>query len=150
MRRTCLAFVLVLNLTLSGLAQQAPKEGLPGLAVALEIKIRQAWQAWKDKKSDAFAAILTDEVIEVEADGKGPRGKQATLADLQSMNMQNFALSDFKFTPLGNTAALETYKAVVDFTAEGKQRRFTLAVAEVWVKRGNDWKLLHYQETEIK
>ena len=150
MRRTCLAFMLVLNLALSGLAQQAPREGRPGLAVALEIKIRQAWQAWKDKKKDAFAAILTDEVIEVEADGKGPRGKQATLADLQSMNMQNFTLGDFKFTPLGDTAALETYKAVVDLTAEGKQMHFTLAVAEVWVKRGNDWKLLHYQETEMK
>ena len=25
-----------------------------------------------------------------------------------------------------------------------------LAIVEVWVKRGSDWKLLHYQETEVK
>jgi uncharacterized protein (TIGR02246 family) len=149
MKRTFGVLSIVLVLTLTVHAGQAPKPS-PGAASSLENKIRQGWQDWKDKKKDAFAAILTDEVVEVEADGKGPRGKQATLADMQNMNIQKFALSDFKFTPLGDTAALDTYKAVVDLTAEGKQMHFTLAVAEVWVKRGNDWKLLHYQETEMK
>jgi ketosteroid isomerase-like protein len=149
MKRTFGILAIVLVLTLTAYAGQAPKQS-PSVASSLENKIRQAWQDWKDKKKDAFAAILTDEVVEVEADGKGPRGKQATLADLQNINIQKFALSDFKFTPLGDTAALETYKAVVDLTTEGKQMHFTLAVAEVWVKRGTDWKLLHYQETEMK
>jgi ketosteroid isomerase-like protein len=141
MKRIGAALVIALTLTLTAYAQQAS---------TIESKIRQAWQDWKDKKKDAFAAILTDEVVEVEADGKGPRGKQATLADLQSMNLQKFVLSDFKYTPLGDTAALETYKAVVDIGPAGKAMHYTLAVAEVWVKRGSDWKLLHYQETEMK
>ena len=149
MKRMSGALAIVLTLTLIAHSQQAPKQA-SGVASSLEAKIRQAWQNWKDKKKDAFAAILTDDVVEVEADGKGHRGKQATLADLQSMNMQKFALSDFKFTSLGDTAALATYKAVVDLTSQGKPMHFTLAVAEVWVKRGNDWKLLHYQETEMK
>jgi uncharacterized protein (TIGR02246 family) len=149
MKRMSGALAIVLTLTLIARAQQAPKQA-SSFASSLESKIRQAWQDWKDKKKDAFAAILTDDVVEVEADGKGPRGKQATLADLQSVNIQKFALSDFKFTPLGDTAALETYKAVADIGPAGKAKQYTLAVTEVWVKRGNDWKLLHYQETEMK
>jgi hypothetical protein len=143
MKRMSGALVIALTLALIAHAQQAPKP-------SLESKIRQAWQDWKDKKKDAFAAILTDEVIEVEADGKGPRGKQATLADLQNINIQKFALSDFKITMLGDAAALATYKAVADIGPVGKAKQYTLAVSEVWVKRGNDWKLLHYQETEMK
>jgi len=155
MKRAALVVAIVLAFAYAVFTQRTNKPTAVGffnqvVASALETTIRQAWQDWKDKKKDAFAKILADDVIEVEADGRGPRDKQATLADMESMTIEKYSLSDFKFTPLGGSAALETYKAIVDLTAEGQKMHVTLAITEVWVKRGNDWKLLHYQETEIK
>ena len=58
MKRTFGILAIVLVLTLTAHAGQAPKQS-PSVASRLENKIRQAWQDWKDKKKDAFAAILT-------------------------------------------------------------------------------------------
>jgi ketosteroid isomerase-like protein len=141
-----------------GFAQQAknpsatpPKSAAAGgLASALEGKIRKAWQDWKNKDRKAVSAILADDAVEVEADGRGPRDKEASLADMANMDIEKFALSDFKILPLGGSAALATYKVVLGWTAGGQKMRGALAVTEVWVKRGIEWKLLHYQETEMK
>lgn len=155
MKRTGLTVLLVLALSWVAFAQQPNKSaGMrranQSTASALEGLIRQAWQYWKDKNKEAFAKIVADDVIQVEDNGRGPRDKQATLADMESEDIHKYLLSDFKFTPLGAGAALETYKAVVDATAEGQKMHVAVAIVEVWIKRGNGWKLLHYQETEVK
>jgi hypothetical protein len=62
-----------------------------------ERMIRQAWDDFKNKKEKAFASVLADDVVEVEADGRGPRDKAATLADLHTMQIDNYSLSHFKF-----------------------------------------------------
>ena len=40
------------------------------------------------------------------------------------------------------------YRANVKF--KGAAQEYKLVVAEVWHKYGGQWKLVHYQETEIK
>jgi hypothetical protein len=155
MKRIGLTVVLVLSLSWLEFAQQPNKSPGTGpvnqsIASVLEGMIRQAWRDYKDKKREAFAKILADDVIQVEDNGRGPRDKQATLADMENVDIHKYELSDFKFTPLGASAAMETYKAVVDFTADGQNMNVAVAIVEVWVKRGKDWKLLHYQETEVK
>ena len=155
MKRTALTVVLFLALSSLGYAQQSNESaGMSrshqSIASALESMIRQAWQDYKDKNKKAFAKILADDVIQVEDNGRGPRDKKAILGDIERVDIHKYLLSDFKFTPLGAGAAMETYKAEVDFTAEGQKMHVVVAIVEVWVKRGNDWKLLHYQETEVK
>jgi hypothetical protein len=64
------------------------------------------------------------------------------------MNIEKYSLGDFKFTSLGDKAALADYRANVKF--KGAAQEYKLLVAEVWQKRGGEWKLVHYQETEVK
>lgn len=67
---------------------------------------------------------------------------------MESMNIQKYALSDFKVTPLGASAQLAQYRAEVQF--RGTPQQYKLVVSEVWQKRGAEWKLVHYHETEVK
>ena len=110
--------------------------------------IEKAWVDFEKKDAAAVSSIVSDELIEIWADGTGAHDKTSTLAGMQTMNIEKYALSDFKFTPLGEKAELVDYRANVKF--KGTAQEYKLAVSEVWQKRGGEWKLVHYQETEVK
>src|SRR5882724_2586651 len=114
----------------------------------LQTKIEQAWMDWVRKERKGVDQILADDAIEIWADGSGPHDKKATLDGMESMNIEMYVLSDFKFVPLGDGAELARYRAAVQF--HGSPEKYNLAVSEVWQKRGAEWKLVHYQETEVK
>jgi hypothetical protein len=156
MNRTALtiAAIVALMWSASAAAQQAPRAGSAaakaGKTPALQTKIERAWKDWVKKDRSQLESILADDVMEVWADGKGARDKKSTLAGMEAMNIAKYALSDFKITQLGDKAQLATYTATLEFKTDGAPQQFKLAVTEVWVKRGKEWKLLHYQESEVK
>ena len=71
-----LALALSLALSVGAQAPQAqPKKtgaatSSASVAKTLEAKIRQEWQDFKDKKKEAFAAVLAEEDTQVWVDGK--------------------------------------------------------------------------------
>jgi hypothetical protein len=142
----------VLALTESVIARAASAYNPPAKPVSeiLESKIRQSWKDWQAKDAKAYESILAEGYVAVLPDGRGPRDQVAAISDMQGMTIGNYTISDFKFTPLGEKAELATYKADADVTIGANTGHAGLAVAEVWVKQENNWKLLHYQETEIK
>jgi hypothetical protein len=143
----------VLSFSLPLLAQ-APKQHAPakapGAAAGIEAKIRQAWQDFKAKNKTGFGAVLADDSTQIWADNKPSRDKASTLKDMDIFTIDTFTLSNVKVTPLGTDAALATYQAKVVGAMDGQKLDVTLAVTEVWVKRGGDWKYLRYHESEIK
>ena len=157
MNRFFSVLALALSLVLS-VGAQAPKAqpkktgastSSASVAKTLEAKIRQEWQDFKDKKKDAFAAVLADEDTEVWVDGK-VRDKATTVKDVDSITLNNYALSNIKITPLSPAAAFATYQVKADGTLNGQQFNATLEVTQVFAKRGGDWKELRYHESEIK
>jgi hypothetical protein len=122
----------------------------PPVANTIESKIRQAWQDFKDKKKDAFATLLTDDNTQVWADGKPPRDKPTTIKDLDAWTLNSYSLSNINIKPLGGDAAVATYQAKVDASVNGQKVNANLAVTDLWVKRGGEWKELRYHESEIK
>ena len=110
--------------------------------------IEKAWADFQKKDAAGVSSIVSDDLIEIWADGSGAHDKKSTLAGMQTMNIEKYALSNFKFTPLGGNAELADYHATVKF--KGTANEYKLAVSEVWQKRGGEWKLVHYQETEVK
>lgn len=119
-------------------------------AEILQAQIQKAWKDWQTKDTKSYESILADGYVSVEPDGRGPHDRVATIADIQNTTVTNYSLSDFKFTPLSEKAQLATYRANADMTTATSSFHAGLAVAEVWVKEGSDWKLLHSQETEVK
>jgi hypothetical protein len=142
----------VLALTESVIARSASAYNPPAKPVAeiLQPKIQKSWKDWQAKDAKAYSDILAEGYVAVLPDGRGPRDQVTAISDMQGMTIGNYTLSDFKFTPLGEKAELATYKADADVTIGANTGHAGLAVAEIWVKQENNWKLLHYQETEVK
>ena len=142
----------VLALTQHTIASAATTYNPPAKTITelLQPKVEKSWKDWQNKDAKAYGDILAEGYVAVLPDGRGPRDRIAALADMQGMTITNYSLSDFKVTALGSTAQLVTYKAAADITIGANTGRTGLAVAEVWVKDEDDWKLLHYQETEVK
>ena len=149
-RLVCAAVMMVISSCFVAAQQSKPPVAMSksAQAPALQAKIEQAWKDWVKKDRQAVDRILADDAVEIWADGKGPRGKKSTLDGMAGMNIEKYALSDFKFTPLGEKVELATYRATVRF--HGAAQPDNVDVSEVWVKRGSEWKIVHYQETEIK
>jgi hypothetical protein len=157
MRVSKLAAVVIVALPLLAVTNSAIAKSLssynPPAKPASEIlegQIQKAWKDWQTKDTKSYESILADGYVSVEPDGRGPHDRVATIADIQNTTVTNYSLSDFKFTPLGEKAQLATYRANADMTNGTNSFHAGLAVTEVWVKEGNDWKLLHSQETEVK
>jgi hypothetical protein len=153
MKKAVVTLAIVLSLSLPVLAQ-APKQNAPAKApaatAAVEAKIRQEWQDFKAKNKTGLGAALADDTTQIWADNKPARDKATALKDMDAFTIDTFTLSNVKVTPLGAGAALATYQAKVVGAMGGQKMDVTLAVTEVWVKRGSDWKDLRYHESEIK
>ena len=144
---SCLCCMLIAT----GSAQQkkpVPAKAKTPLAAMLEANVRQAWADYQLKRKAAFAAILTDDFITVEEDGAGPRDKKSEVDDIDLVDLQQYALTDFKVKPIGAPAALVMYTAEYSGKTNGQSMRDKVAVAEIWVMRGGTWKLMYEQMTK--
>ncbi len=154
MKRSFAIVITVVLLALTLLAQEKTKSAAPkadtGASAHVEKLIRQAWQDFKDKNKDAYAAVLADDFTAVETDGNGPRDKKTAVNEVDTINVSNYSLTDMKVMPLGSTAAMASYKAKVTGTAGKQPLNQTLTITEVWRNTGGQWKCLRYQETELK
>ena len=150
MKTTMIAAVCLILLTTASARppKQTPHAGPP--ANALEAKIRKAWEDFKTKNKDAFAAILTDDFTELEEDGNGFGDKKAILDQIDQFQINQYNLHDFKVKLVGADGALVNYLADYSGSYAGQPVDAKTAYGEVWVKRGNDWKLLYAQETKVK
>ncbi len=143
-------------LGLIALSQQKTGQGVEAASGSsarsvVENKIREAWQDFKEKKADAYAALLDDDFTAVEIDGKEPHDKKFCVEEVTAGTLNSYSLNDFKVVPLGVNYALATYTANTDGTMpDGKIVHGRVAVTEVWVRRARIWKNLRYHESELK
>jgi len=86
-------------------------ENNASVATVLEAKIRKAWEDYKNRKKEAFAAILADGFAEVTNDADGVIGKDIELAEMDSFSLSHYQLRDFKLKPVGNAGAVMIYTA---------------------------------------
>lgn len=124
--------------------------GHSALLATLERLEKQSWEKVKNKDKAGIAAMVTDNYTAVEADGKGERDLKSMLDSFQDISIESYALSNFRLTMLGPGAALLSYNASVKASVGTQQFSGRLAVGDIWVKRGGQWKSIRYQETEMK
>jgi hypothetical protein len=151
MKTTLLIAAVCLGLISSISAQDAkrmtPVKPAPS---ALEANVRKAWEQFKTKDKVGFAAGLAEGYRSVEDDGDGARDAKAEVAEIDDFELAQYSLKNFKITPLGTGSALVTYSAEYSGTAGGQPVHDKIAVAEIWVKHGTDWKELYSQDTKVK
>jgi hypothetical protein len=115
-----------------------------------ELKIKTEWDALKNKDKKAYGALLADDYEGVEADGRGERTKMQAINEMADTNVSNYTLWGFKLIPLGPDAAFVIYEVTMQFPPKSVVHYSRVYITELWVKRGGEWKELHYQETHVK
>ena len=115
-----------------------------------EAKIKVEWEAVKNKNKKAYAELLADDYQGVEADGRGERNRIQALNELANGNVSSYTLWGYKLIPLGSDAAFVIYEVTMQFPPKSVVRFSRVYITELWVKRGGQWKELHYQETHVK
>jgi hypothetical protein len=110
---------------------------------------RSAYEAWKTRDAKFWDPFLTANFV-----GLGPTGKldkAAAIKDFSSgdCDVKSFSISDDQMTPLGNDAALMTYKVSIDATCGGQKIPANNWAAGVYVREGDKWKGAFHAESPI-
>lgn len=115
-----------------------------------DAKIKTEWEAIKNKDKKAYGDLLDDDYQGVETDGQGERNKIQAVSELVDSNVFNYTLWGMKITPLGSDAAFVVYEVTMQFPPKSAIHFSRVYIGSLWVKRKEQWKELHYQETHVK
>ena len=176
--RNCLLFLCILSLNFLAFAQQPAVQPSPGQSASAqrpsmpsafgddvkpgdnspeaqlrkmwESKIEAEWEAIKNKDKKAYGDLLADDYQGVEVDGKGERNRLQAMNELADSNVFNYTLFGFKLIPAGPEAALVIYEVNLQFPPKSQVRFSRVYISELWVKRADQWKEVHYQETHVR
>lgn len=83
-------------------------------------------------------------------DAEGIASKDAEISEMDHFNLAHYDLKDFKLRPVANSGAVMTYVAEYSGSYDNTPLQMKAMYGEVWIKAGNDWKLLWVQETKLK
>ncbi len=158
--RACGVFICLL-LSLAS-AQQPTAASKPSLSPSLsdsidpklneifQTKIKTEWDALKRKDKNAYADLLAEDYQGVEADGRGERNRIQAINEVAETNVYNYSMFGFKVIPLPPDAALVIYEITMEFPPKSQVRYSRVYISALWLKRGAEWKEVHYQETVVK
>jgi hypothetical protein len=113
---------------------------------AMEKNENAAWQAFKDKKADAFQKVV-DKDVRCVYDG-GIMKMQDELDDMKKWDMKSFTISDFTMFSDEKDIAVTTYTVKVDGTHDGKDMSGTYNAGSVWKEENGKWLAIFH--TNIK
>jgi hypothetical protein len=104
----------------------------------MEGKEKAAWQAFKDKNSDAFKKVVDKDIRCVYAD-RLSTSLQNELADMQKWDMKSFEFSDFGMFSDEKDVIVTTYKVKVEGTVDGKDASGNYNAGSVWKLENGQW-----------
>jgi hypothetical protein len=104
---------------------------------AMMAKEKAAWQAFKDKKADAFKKVVDGDVVGVYAEGVSDMTKE--LSDMQKWDMKSFTISDFKTISDEPDVVVSTYTVTLQGTYDGKDASGTYNAGSVWKREKGAW-----------
>jgi hypothetical protein len=120
------------------------------LRAMFESKIKAEWEAIKNKDKKGYGDLLADDYQGVEVDGRGERNKIQAIDEISQQNVARYDLWGMKLISLGPEAAFVIYESTMQFPPKSVIHYSRVYITELWVKRGGQWKEVHYQETHVK
>jgi len=113
---------------------------------ALMAKEKAAWQAFKDKKVDAFKKVVDGDMVGVYAEGVSDMTKE--LDDMQKWDMKSFAISDYKAISDEKDVMVSSYTVTIEGTYDGKDASGTYNAGSVWKMKNGAWQAIFH--TNVK
>lgn len=105
-----------------------------------EANEKLVWDALKGKNYDAFAAMLTEDFVEVTQDGV--HDKAGSVKGVAGFDFSKAQLSDWKTVKVDSDASVVTYVFTMPGPKPSKERH-----TSIWVSRAGKWLALFHQGT---
>jgi hypothetical protein len=109
---------------------------------------KSAWEAYKNKQTDGFKALMSKDYCGVYAEGV--KNLDSELADMAKSNLREYSFADMKVVFPHPKVAVATYKATVQATSDGKDISGTYNSGSVWVQQGGKWIGVFHTETKVQ
>ena len=124
----------------------APAPPTKHLLITLE---KRAYAAWKSKDAKFWNTFLSDNFVGYGSSGKLDKTSATREYTAANCEIKSYALSDEQMKPIGNNAALLTFKGTVDGTCDGQTLPAESREASVYVRDGEQWKNVFHAEAPI-
>jgi len=120
------------------------------LAETLEARTRGAWAAFKKKDKETYAKFLADDFQAVESDGDGERAKAKVLREVEHCLYTDYLLQLYQVQQIDPDNALATYESTMRFPKGAMVHQKRIFISEWWGLRNGEWKMIRYQETNVR
>ena len=112
-------------------------------------KEQKLWKAWQDGDADTFRKMLWPDAVLIS--GSGMENYNEVLENFgEDCEVRGFSLSDYAFRKMSDNVVLLTYMATQDATCNGTVLPSPVRSSSIYVKRGDDWKNIFYQESAVR
>jgi hypothetical protein len=127
-------------------AQAAPQKPAKSNETAITDLEKSAWDAYKNKQSDAFKKLLSKDYYGTYAEGI--KNLDGEVADMAKTDLREYSCADVKVVFPSADVAVMTYKATTQATSDGKDVSGTYNCQSVWIKKAGKW--VGVSHTEVK
>jgi hypothetical protein len=141
----CMALIAVAPICLGQASPSKADKSVTKDAAITESE-KSAWEAYKNKQTDAFKKYLATDYSGVYADGVKNLDKE--VADMEKSELRDYSLSDMKVGFPSADVAVTTYKATLQGSSGGQDISGTYNVASVWVKKGGKWLVVFHTDAK--
>ena len=143
----CIVFVTIAPLCFGqGSPAKSGKSGANETTItSLE---KSAWEAFKNKQTDAFKALLSKDFCGVSADGT--KTLDAEVADMGKTDLGDYSFADVKVVFPHPKVAVITYKATQQAASGGQDVSGNYNCGSVWVQHGGKWVGVFHTETKVQ
>jgi ketosteroid isomerase-like protein len=125
---------------------ESKDEGKKSIDQMIVSKSKEVWEAYKSRDIAAIKALSAEEYVAFTMSGPGTL--QQDIATIDKLNIENYTLDGPKVLMASKDVAILRYTCDLKGSFDGKPFRPVYAT-EVWVKRGDKWKILSYTETPV-
>ena len=143
----CVAIIAAAPICLSQKSQSKPAKSAASESAITDFE-KSAWEAYKNKQTDAFKALLSKDYCGVYADGT--KTLDAEVADMAKTDLRDYSFADVKVAFPHPKVAVITYKATQQATSGGKDISGTYNSGSVWVQHGGKWVGVFHTETKVQ
>jgi hypothetical protein len=155
MMKIRLVAVVCLFLMVNSFAQEKAAETKSAVlpspdTAACEARSRKIWEDFKNRNKAALAATLAEGFRALEEGANGFADSQGYLSTVDEFVLKSYELSDYATVRLSSDAVLVNYHARYEGVSGGETTQGNAGFSEVWVRRGNHWKIQYLQETYWK
>ncbi len=143
----CVAIIAAAPICLAQKSQSKPSKSAASESAITDLE-KSAWEAYKNKQTDAFKALLSKDYCGVYADGT--KTLDAEVADMAKTDLRDYSFADVKVAFPHPKVAVITYKATQQATSGGKDTSGTYNSGSVWVQHGGKWVGVFHTETKVQ